>query len=176
MAVRTPGRHHVETGPDPIRRGGSGRSDHLRHVVSVSRARLRRNSPLRQSGSRNGCVLQPGPPAGAFLHPNPSITPTGCPQAAISGRLPPQTTPDSRSPKTLRQLLHSKVWPATSDQKRRRTAELPRFTHKMLPPALRKRTPARGTRARRRDKARLKPLPSRKNAFVKTGQEASELL
>ena len=36
---RHTGRHHVEAEPGPIGPGGSGGSDHLRHTVSVSRAR-----------------------------------------------------------------------------------------------------------------------------------------
>ena len=38
--------HHVQAEPGPIGAGGSGGSDHLRHTLSVSRARLRRNSHL----------------------------------------------------------------------------------------------------------------------------------
>ena len=43
---RDTGGHHVEAEPGPIGPGGSGGSDHLRHTVSVSRARHRRNSHL----------------------------------------------------------------------------------------------------------------------------------
>ena len=38
------------------------------------------------------------------------MLPTGCPQAAISGGLPPQTTPDTRPLKTRRQRLARNVW------------------------------------------------------------------
>ena len=111
---RHPGRHHVETGPGPTRPGGSGRSDHLRHTVSVSLARPLRNSPLRQAGSAAGSS---NPAArGAFLHPNPSMAPTGCPQAAIPGGLPPQTTPEPGP---------SKRGPASGPQRLARSAGVP---------------------------------------------------
>ena len=58
------------------------------------------------------------PPAGAFLHPNPGMAPTGCPQAAIPGGLPSQTTPDTRSLKTRRQLLPSNVRPEAQAHRR----------------------------------------------------------
>ena len=47
---RHPDHHHVQAEPGPIGAGGSGGSDHFRHTLSVSRARLRRNSHLCQSG------------------------------------------------------------------------------------------------------------------------------
>ena len=106
-----PGRHHAQTGPGPSDPSGSDRSDHLRHTVSVSRARPLRNSPLRQSDSRNSWV-QPARPQER------SSIPTGYPQAAIPGGPAPQTTPDTRSLKTRHQRLPSNVWPETQAHRR----------------------------------------------------------
>ena len=171
---RHPSRHHVEAGPGPIDPGGIGRSDHLRHTVSVSWARLRQNSPLRQSDSSNGRLLQPAA-RGSLPPSQPRDGPNQLPPGGDSRRAPASYHPSTRPLKT-----RPSIWPAASGEKRRRTAELTLFAHKMLHTGtLRWHAgnvrPARRTRARRRDKARLKPLPSRKNAFVKTGQAISEL-
>ena len=161
-----PGRHHVETGPGPISPGGSGRSDRLRHTVSVSRARPLRNSPLRQSGSRNGWLLQPGPPAGAFLHPNPGMLPTGCPQATIPGGLPPHTTP---VPGPLKHV------PASGQQRPARTAGAPTNSPdsptRCSPPASRKRTPRQERRRQAPGQGPPEAHPPEKTLLLKRGKQ-----
>ena len=117
----------ASSGRNSFRPSGSGRSDHLRHTVSVSRARLRQN-PLSDSRAPTGWILQPGRPR------EPSSTPTPAwpqpvaprPRFPAGSRLKPPRIPGP--PKR-----GANVCRATSGQKRRRTAEPILFTHKMLP-------------------------------------------
>ena len=109
---RHPGRHHVETGPGPIGPGGSGRSDHLRHTVPVSRARTLRNSPLRQSGPRNGWLLQPGRPR-SIPPSQPRHGPNRLPPARDFRRAPASNHPVPDPPKR-----GARFCPAASSQQR----------------------------------------------------------
>ncbi len=133
-------------------------------VPKTIRTYLKINPPQR--------LCPPTPPAGAFFHPNPSMAPTGCPQAAIPGRLPPQTTPDTRPLKTRRQLLHSNVQPEAQAHRRTHPLHPQDAPRRRSPPALRKRTPRQGSPCPAPGQGPPEAHPPAKTLLLKRGKRS----